>query len=91
MTSVRDKGRLHKLEMTGQDIVVYILFLCLAEVTFDDLVRLMTSTSSTRLKKYLFYLIDYDLISYSGHKQVYIIKSKGLQVLSKLMADKKII
>ena len=77
--------------MAGQDIVVYILFLCLAKVTFDDLVRLMTSTSSTRLKKYLFYLIDYDLISYSGHKQTYIIKSKGLQVLSKLMADKKII
>jgi len=49
--------------MSGQDIIVYILFLCVAEVTFDDLMRLITSTPSMRLKKYLFYLIDYDHIS----------------------------
>jgi hypothetical protein len=41
------------------------------------------------LKKYLFYLIDYDLISYSGQMQVYLIKEKGLELLSRIMMENK--
>jgi hypothetical protein len=77
------------LQWTGDDIVEYILLLlCTAEVTFDDLMQLMISASPIILKKYLFYLIDYDLIFYNGQKQTYLIKGKGLKVLSGIIKDK---
>jgi hypothetical protein len=85
---VNDKGSLNTLQWTGEDIVEYILLLCAAEATFDDLMQMMISSSATVLKKYLFYLIDYDLISYNGQKQVYLIKDKGLKVLSRIIENK---
>jgi hypothetical protein len=86
--ALNDKGRQNTLQWTGEDIVEYILLLCATEVTFEDLMQLMISTSRITLKKYLFYLIDYDLISYNGQKQTYFIKGKGLKVLSKIIEDK---
>ena len=77
------------LQWTGEDIVEYILLLCAGEVSFDNLMRQMISSSPTILKKYLFYLIDYDLISYDGQNQVYSIKDKGLELLSKIMIEKE--
>jgi hypothetical protein len=63
--AVNGKASLNPSQWTGEDIVEYILLLCAGEVTFDDLMQLMMILSSpTILKKYLFYLIDYDLISY---------------------------
>jgi hypothetical protein len=85
---VNDKGSLNTLQWTAEDIVEYILLLCAAEATFDDLMQMMISSSATVLKKYLFYLIDYDLISYNGQKQVYLIKDKGLKVLSRIIENK---
>lgn len=86
---VYDKSSLNPLQWTGEDIVEYILLLCAEETTFDDLMQLMISSSPTILKKYLFYLIDYDLISYSGQKQVYLIKGKGLELLSRIIMENK--
>ena len=51
--------------------------------------KLMNSASPTILKKYLFYLIDYDLISYSVQMQVYIIKDISLELLSRIMMENK--
>jgi predicted transcriptional regulator len=87
--AVNDKASLNPLQWTGEDIVEYILLLCAGELTFDDLMQLMTSSSPTILKKYLFYLIDYDLISYNGQKQVYLIRDKGLELLSRIMMENK--
>ena len=87
--AVNYKASLIPFEWTGKDIVEYILLLCAGEVTFDDLMQQMISSSPKILKKYLFYLIDYDLISYDGQKQVYCIKDKGLELLSKIMMEKK--
>lgn len=89
--AVNDKTSLNPLQWTGEDIVEYILLLCAGEVTFDDLMQLMISSSPTVLKKYMFYLIDYDLISYSGQKQVYHIKEKGLELLSRIMIENKMV
>ena len=50
----------------------------------------MSLVSPTILKKYLFYLIEYDFILYIGQKQVYVIKDRGLVVLSAIMEDKSI-
>jgi len=83
--AVNDKASLNPLQWTGKDIVEYILFV---KVTFDDLMQLMISSV---LKKYLFYLINYDLISYSGRKKVYHIKDKGLELLSRIMMKNKIV
>ena len=77
--AVNGKARLNPLQLTGKDIVEYILLLCAGEVTFDNLMQWMISSSPVLLKKYLFYLIDYDVISYSGRKQVYHIKDKELE------------
>jgi hypothetical protein len=88
--ALNDKGNQNTLQWTGDDIVEYILLLCAAEVTFDDLMQSMISASPIILKKYLFYLIDYDLISYNGEKRTYLIKGKGLKVLSKIIEDKTI-
>ena len=86
--AVNDKATLNPLQWTGEDILEYILLFA-GEVTFYDLMQLMISSSPTILKKYLFYLIDYDLISYSGQKQVYLIKDKGLELLSRIMMENK--
>jgi predicted transcriptional regulator len=82
------KASLSTMEWTGDDIVEYILLLCAAETTFDDLIQCMNVLSPTLLKKYLFYLIDYDLISYNGQRQTYSIKDKGLEVLSRMIENK---
>jgi hypothetical protein len=87
--AVYDKASPNPLQWTREDIVEYILLLCAVETKFDDLMRLMISSSPTILKKYLFYLIDYDLISYSGQKRVYLIKDKGLELLSRIMMENK--
>ena len=86
--AVNDKASLNPLQWTGEDIVEYILLLCTVEATFDDLMRLMVSSSHIILKKYLYYLIDYDLISYNGQRQTYSVKDKGLEVLSMMIENK---
>ncbi len=87
--AVNDKASLNPLQLTGKDILEFILSLCAREATFDDLMQLMIPSSPPILKKYLFYLIDYDFISYSRRKQVYLIKDKGLELLSRIMMENK--
>ncbi|HJT46818.1 MAG TPA: hypothetical protein VJ729_01460 [Nitrososphaeraceae archaeon] len=89
--AVSYKASPNPLQWTGEDIVEYILLLCAEETTFDDLMQLMISSSPTILKKYLFYLIDYDLVSYNGQKQVYLIKDRGLEILSRIIMKNKIV
>jgi hypothetical protein len=89
--AINDNGKVTlgylDLEWTGQDIIEYILLLCVKGATFDNLMQLMTSSSPELLKKYLFYLIDYDLIFYNGQKQLYLIKEKGFEVLSRIIEE----
>jgi predicted transcriptional regulator len=42
------------------------------------------------LKKYLFYLIEYDCISYHGEERVYNIRYEGWKLLSEIKTVKKI-
>jgi hypothetical protein len=84
-----DKASPNPLQLTGKKVLEYILSLCAREATFDDLMQLRILSSPAILKKYLFYLIDYDFIFYSGQKQVYLIKDKGLELLSRIMIKNK--
>ena len=88
--AINDNGKvtLGYLENTGQDIVEFILLLCIRGATFDELMQFMLLSSPELLKKYLFYLIDYNLIFYNGLKQVYMIKDRGLEVLSRIIKGK---
>jgi hypothetical protein len=71
----KDNVNLGYLEWNREDIMEYILLLCVKGAIFDDLMQLIISPSSDKLlKKHLFYLIDYDLISYNGQKQMYFIR-----------------
>jgi predicted transcriptional regulator len=88
--AVNDKASLNPLQWTGEDIVEYILLLCAGEATFDDLIRFVISSSHIILKKYLFYLIEYDLISYNGQRQTYSVNDKGLEVLSRMIENKMV-
>jgi len=59
--AVNDKEILtYFLECARTDIMEYILSLCATGTIYDDLMEWMTSLSPTLLKKYLFYLIEYD-------------------------------
>ena len=81
--AINDNGKvtLGYLENTGQDIVEFILLLCIRGATFDELMQFILLSSPELLKKYLFYLIDYGLISYNGQRRLYLIKDKGIEVL----------
>jgi len=83
------KVTLDYLEEVAQDIVKSILLLCLREATFHQLMQVMPLSSPQLLKKYLFYLIDYDLISYNGQSRVYTIKDVGLEILSRTIKEKR--
>jgi hypothetical protein len=82
------KVTLGYLEGIAQDIVECILLLCIKGSTFDDLMHSMPLSSPKLLKKYLFYLIDYDLIFYNGQNRVYMIKGTGLEILSRTIKEK---
>jgi hypothetical protein len=74
------------LESARGDIVENILSLCLTGARYDEFLEWTSTSSSTLLlKKYLFYPIEYDLLSYNGKNQVYMIKDRGLEVLSTIL------
>jgi len=45
--------------------------------------------SSNMIKRYLFYLINYDLVSYNGQKKVFFIEIGGFKILSMIDNKKK--
>jgi predicted transcriptional regulator len=66
------------------EVVEIILEACANETTFSELRYLLSYASLPRhtLKKYLFFLIEYDLISYEGRDKVFVITKDGWNVLS---------
>ena len=72
-------------------IVEQILFVCVNRTRFNELfdtLRRITSFSRYILKKYLFHLIEYGIISYKGETQVYVITRTGLELLSIMNREK---
>lgn len=74
-------------------IVERILLSCVNGASINKLVfamqRILPLPYNT-IKKYLFYLINYELISYNGQKQMYTIESVGLDLLAWIESEKKI-
>jgi predicted transcriptional regulator len=73
-------------------IVEQILALCFDGARFNELVDATqrVAFSGRVLKIYLFYLIEYGIISYQGKKQVYVITWEGLNLLSMIDIEKRI-
>lgn len=69
----------------------------LAPSNIDKLIRNFTDSSSGHIssltmhtiKKYLYYLIEYDLIFYDGTNQVFIIKNSGINLLAIIITSIK--
>ena len=83
-------------------ILVVLLLRCtikgLDTSDIDQLVSNMTSSFSSvyfssllknTIKKYLYYLIEYDLILYDVTKQLFIIKNSGINLLSIIITSIK--
>src|ERR671919_714620 len=73
-------------------IVESILEACVSEASILELTcalqRLLPPASDT-LKKYLFYLIEYDMVAYRGQKGAYVITYNGLSLYLKLREIKQ--
>ena len=73
-------------------IVEQILVVCVNRTRFNELFdTILTIASFPRyiLKKYLFHLIEYSIISYQGKNQVYVITRTGLELLSIVNREKR--
>ena len=72
-----------------------ILEVCNAQANFREIVYilrsiLLPSLSDYSLKKYLFYLIDHDLIIYHGKEQIFVLTEGGVNLLYMIKREKKI-
>jgi len=69
--------------------LLYLKDFIISELLFELERRLPCLSSYKSLKKYLVYLVDYELISYNGQRQVYIIEDNGLDLLNWINIEKK--
>ena len=73
-------------------IVEPILIGCIKKITLPEIlfdIQRILPLSDTVIKKYLFYLIDYELISYDGQKQMYILEEGGFSLLDMIEREKR--
>lgn len=73
-------------------IVEHILKYCVNGVSICELLCSIQSTLPLEyktLKKYLFYLINYELVSYDGQKQSYMTEDGGFDLLHMINKEKK--
>ena len=72
-------------------IIEPILLSCIDGISFNVLLLIMQKILqiySFKLKRYLFYLIDYGVISYDGLNQAYKIENGGLGLLNMIKQEK---
>jgi hypothetical protein len=63
-----------------------------SRVSINDLeceMQKITPISHNDLKEYLFFLVDYRIISYHGQRQVYTIEHDGYDLLDVIMKEKR--
>ena len=73
-------------------IVESVLESCVNGVSFCELLFQIQKTlpmTNKILKKYLFYLISYDLVSYNGNSQSYLTEDGGFDLLHMINKEKK--
>ena len=73
-------------------VVEHILLSCIEGASINDLVsaKQRILPSQHNVKKHLFHMIDYELISYNGQTQTYAIEEGGLDLLEWIEREKMI-
>ena len=74
------------------DIIEPILLSCVNKISYYVLalaIQRIMPISFWELKRYLFYLIDYGLISYDGRKQIFTIEDGGFGLLDMIDKEKQ--
>lgn len=74
-------------------ILEHVLLSCINGISIGELLLEMQRTlpllSHKTLKKYLFYLINYELVSYNGQRKSYLTEDGGLDLLQMINKEKK--
>jgi hypothetical protein len=73
-------------------VIEPILISCINNVSFYVLalsIQKIIPISFSELKKYLFYLVDYGLVSYNGLQQVFTIEDGGFGLLDMIDREKR--
>jgi hypothetical protein len=74
------------------EIIEPILLLCISGISIYELsfeIQRILPLPYNTLKKYLFYLVSYELVSYAGQSHVYITEVGGLDLLHMIYKEKK--
>jgi len=88
---IEDKRKFQSPKLQGF-IVEPILMLCIDGSSFYEIASSLGESlliSSNMIKRYLFFLINYDLVSYNGQKRVFTIEIGGIKILSLIDNEKK--
>ena len=91
-TNSDNNGNMKSLELEAA-IAEPILMACLEGCSICELsckAQTMLPLPHSVLKKYVFHLIDYGLLSYNGQRQVYMIEKGGLDLLHLIKREKKL-
>lgn len=86
-------GKAIKTPSLKAAIVEPILVCCINGISINDLeceLQKTTPLSTNNLKKYLLYLVDYQIISYNGQRHVYTIEHDGYDLLDMIMKEKRV-
>ena len=73
-------------------IIEPLLLLCINGISIYELpteIQGMSLLPCKTLKKYLFYLVSYELISYNGQRQIFVTEDGGLDLLYKIHKEKE--
>jgi hypothetical protein len=73
-------------------IVEPILTYCMNGASICELsmeIQRITPLPYNALKKYLFFLINYEILSYDGQRQVYLTEDRGYDLLDTINREKK--
>ncbi|MGN6613853.1 MAG: hypothetical protein ACTHKC_02310 [Candidatus Nitrosocosmicus sp.] len=74
------------------DIIESILTLCFKGESIECLLyneKNLASFNKNIVKKYLFFLIEFDLLSYNGQKKIFIIEKRGYDLLNIIEEEKR--
>jgi hypothetical protein len=88
---IEDKRKFQSPKLQGS-VVEPILLLCIDGSSFYEIASSLAESlliSSNMIKRYLFYLINYDLVSYNGQKRVFTIEIGGFKILSIIDNEKQ--
>ena len=91
MKLIKDEEKTQNILVMQAVIIQPILLMCLRGSSIhriDLTIQRLLPISSELIKKYLFYLIEYGLISYDGSSQSYFSSDDGINLLLKIERKK---